>query len=375
MGDTMRIKRIGILCVMLALLTSLIPAAFAAGTSVVVSAPDTLPAVGESFTVTVSVSSNPGLSAAQVKLGYDDAVLTCTAVQNGAVTSGMLSASNTHGTRDGVGAILAAASTDTVKKDGTLAVFTFTVKSAGDAKLTVSQTTMADANGVQIAFTYDLPKLVSEDKTQPSEITPEKPETPEEPEKTGSFRDVSSRHWAYDSVERAAELGLVAGFSDGTFRPDEAVTRAQFVLMLWRMAGKPEAKEKALFTDTVGGEWYETALDWAYENGFVKGLSETAFGPNENITRQQAVAILFRFSGGKTDGEAMVSGVYETSFTDSGKLASWAKDAMWWAVYNSLVSGVGNGQIAPEQNASRAQIAAILLRYMDKFPTERQALA
>ena len=371
----MRIKRIGILCLTLALLLSLVPAAFAAGTSVVVTAPDTLPAVGESFTVTVSVSSNPGLSAAQVKLGYDDAVLECTAVKNGAVTSKMLSASNTHGTRDGVGAILAAASTDTVKKDGELAVFTFTVKSAGDAKLSVSQTTMADANGAQIAFTYDLPKLVSEDKTQPSEITPEKPETPEEPEKTGSFRDVTSRHWAYESVERAAELGLVAGFSDGTFRPDEAVTRAQFVLMLWRMAGKPEAKTKAPFTDTTGGEWYETALDWAYENGFVKGLSETAFGPNESITRQQAVAILFRFSGGKTGGEAMVCGVYETSFTDSGKLASWAKDAMWWAVYNSLVSGVGNGRIAPEQNASRAQIAAILLRYMDKFPTERQALA
>lgn len=374
----MRVKRIGTIFLTLLLLLSLIPAAFAAGTSVVVTAPDTLPAVGESLTVTVSVSGNPGLSAAQIKLGYDDAVLECTAVKNGAVTSGMLSATNAHGTRDGVGAILAAASTDTVKKDGELAVFTFTVKAAGDAKLSISQTTMANAGGAQIAFTYELPKLVSEDKTQPSVITPENPENPETPQesdKTGSFRDVISRHWAFESVERAAELGLVAGFSDGTFRPDEPVTRAQFVLMLWRMAGKPEAKEKAVFTDTAGGDWYEKALDWAYENGFVKGLSETTFGPNANITRQQATAILFRFSGGKTGGEAMVSGVYETSFADSGKIASWAKDAMWWAVYNSLVSGVGNGKIAPEQNASRAQIAAILLRYMDKFPTERQALA
>ena len=371
----MRVKRIGIICVTLALLMSLVPAAFAAGTSVVVTAPDTLPDVGESFTVTVSVSGNPGLSAAQVKLGYDDAVLECTAVKNGAVTSKMLSATNAHGTRDGVGAVLAAASTDTVKKDGDLAVFTFTVKAAGDAKLSISQTTMANADGAKIAFTYDLPKLVSEDRTQPSAITPENPEAPQESDKTGSFRDVTSRHWAFESVERAAELGLVAGFSDGTFRPDEPVTRAQFVLMLWRMAGKPEAKEKAAFTDTVGGDWYEKALDWAYENGFVKGLSETTFGPNASITRQQATAILFRFSGGKTGGEALVSGVYESGFTDSGKIADWAKDAMWWAVYNSLVSGVGNGQIAPEQNASRAQIAAILLRYMDKFPTERQALA
>ena len=374
----MRVKRIGRICLTLLLLLSLIPTAFAAGTSVVVTAPDTLPAVGESFTVTVSVSKNPGLSAAQVKLGYDDAVLECTAVKNGAVTSGMLSATNTHGTKDGVGAILAAASTDTVQKDGSLAVFTFTVKAAGDAKLSISQTTMADVDGAQIAFTFDLPKLVSEDKTQPSEIAPaapEDPETPQEAEKTGSFCDVTSRHWAFDSVERAADAGLVAGFSDGTFRPDEPVTRAQFVLMLWRMAGKPEAKAKAPFTDTAGGDWYSQALDWAFENGFVNGLSETAFGPNASITRQQATAILFRYSGGKTGGEAMVSGVYESSFTDSGRIAAWAKDAMWWAVYNSLVSGVGNGKIAPEQNASRAQIAAILLRYMDKFPIERQALA
>lgn len=371
----MRVRRIGIFCVVFALLVSLLPAAFAAGTSVVVTAPDALPAVGESFTVTVSVSGNPGLSAAQVKLGYDDAVLECTAVRNGAVTSGMLSATNTHGTRDGVGAVLAAASTDTVKKDGELAVFTFTVKAAGDAKLSISQTTMANADGAQIAFTIDLPKLVSEDRTQPSVIPPQTPEAPREDEKTGSFRDVNSRHWAFASVERAAELGLVAGFSDGTFRPDEPVTRAQFVLMLWRMAGKPEAKEKAAFTDTAGGDWYETALNWAYENGFVRGLSETTFGPNANITRQQAVAILFRYAGSETGGEALVSGVYESGFSDSGAIASWAKDAMWWAVYHSLVSGVGSGKIAPEQNASRAQIAAILLRYMDKFPTERQALA
>lgn len=375
MEDTMRVRRIGIFCVIFALLVSLLPAAFAAGTSVVVTAPDALPAVGESFTVTVSVSGNPGLSAAQVKLGYDDAVLECTAVRNGAVTSGMLSATNTHGTRDGVGAVLAAASTDTVKKDGELAVFTFTVKAADDAKLSISQTTMANADGAQITFTYDLPKLVSEDRTQPSVIPPQTPEAPQEDEKTGSFRDVNSRHWAFASVERAAELGLVAGFSDGTFRPDEPVTRAQFVLMLWRMAGKPEAKEKAAFTDTAGGDWYETALNWAYENGFVNGISETTFGPNANITRQQAVAILFRYAGSETGGEALVSGVYESGFSDSGNIASWAKDAMWWAVYNSLVSGVGNGKIAPEANASRAQIAAILLRYMDKFPTERQALA
>lgn len=375
----MRVRRIGALCVTLCLLLAMIPLVSAAGASIVVQAPDKLPDIGESFTVTVSLNGNPGLGATQVRLNYDDTVLECTEVKNGVLVDGMMTASNPHGTRDGSAALLAAASTTTVTKDGTLAMFTFKVKTSGDAKLSISQTTIADGNGTDIPFTYALPALVTEDTTEPSESgpgTPEQKPVEDEPQQTaGTFRDVPSGHWAFASVEQAAARGLVTGFSDGTFRPDEPVTRAQFVLMLWRMAGKPEAKEKAAFTDTAGGGWYETALNWAYENGFVNGISETTFGPNANITRQQAVAILFRYAGSETGGEAMVSGVYESSFTDSGKIADWAKDAMWWAVYYSLVSGVGNGKIAPEANASRAQIAAILLRYMDKFPTERQALA
>lgn len=377
--EVVRVRRIGALCVTLCLLLAMIPLVSAAGASIVVQAPDKLPDIGESFTVTVSLNGNPGLGATQVRLNYDDTVLECTEVKNGVLVDGMMTASNPHGTRDGSAALLAAASTTTVTKDGTLAMFTFKVKTSGDAKLSISQTTIADGNGTDIPFTYALPALVTENKTEssaPGSSAPEQKPTEDEPQQTaGTFRDVPSGHWAFASVERAAKLGLVTGFSDGSFHPDAPVTRAQFVLMLWRMAGKPEAKEKAAFTDTAGGDWYETALNWAYENGFARGLSETTFGPNANITRQQAVAILFRYAGSETGGEALVSGVYESGFSDSGAIASWAKDAMWWAVYHSFVSGVGSGKIAPEANASRAQIAAILLRYMDKFPTERQALA
>ena len=129
------------------------------------------------------------------------------------------------------------------------------------------------------------------------------------------------------------------------------------------------------FTDTANGGWYQQALDWAVETGCVNGISATQFGPDAPITRQQATAILFRYSGGQVGAEAMLTGVYAQSFTDSGKIASWATDAVWWAVYHGLVSGTGNKQIAPEANASRAQIAAILLRYMDQFMTEMEAAA
>lgn len=383
----MRVRRIGTLCVALCLLLAMIPLVLAAGASIVVQAPDKLPDVGESFTVAVSLNGNPGLGAAQVRLNYDDAVLECTEVKNGALVEGMMTVSNPHGTRDGSAALLAAAGTMTVTKDGTLAVFTFRVKASGDAKLSISQTTIADGNGTDIPFTYTLPALVTEDTTEPSAPEPSEPEqkpaenepqkpTEDEPQQTaGTFRDVPSGHWAFASVERAAKLGLVTGFSDGSFHPDAPVTRAQFVLMLWRMAGKPAAAQKAEFTDTANGDWYQQALDWAVETGCVNGISATQFGPDAPITRQQATAILFRYSGGQVGAEAMLTGVYAQSFTDSGRIAAWATDAVWWAVYHGLVSGTGNNQIAPEANASRAQIAAILLRYMDQFMTETEATA
>ena len=110
--------------VLLLALQLLTPLACAAGATVTVTAPDKLPAVGETFTITVDLSGNTGLSALQLKLGYDDSIVECTGVENGDLVGGMLSASNPHGTRGGTGAILAAASTEAVKRDGSLVTFT-----------------------------------------------------------------------------------------------------------------------------------------------------------------------------------------------------------------------------------------------------------
>ena len=383
-------KRNRILALSIALLLAvqlLTPLASAAGATVTVTAPDKLPAVGETFTVTVDLTGNTGLSALQLKLGYDDSVVECTAVKNGELVGGMLSASNPHGTRGGTGAILAAASTDAVKTDGNLAIFTFRVKSSGDAKLSLAESVLSDAGGKSLSVSYTLPSLVSRSGSTGGAVTgsdgekTDEEKTEEDGEKTGeqeevqtgTFTDVTSAHWAFASVERAAKLGLVTGFSDGTFRPNAAVTRAQFVLMLWRMCGKPAATKSASFADTANGGWYQDALNWAVENGYVNGLSDTRFGPDASITRQQAAAILYRLNGGQSGAELMLSGIYDQTFTDSASIASWAKDALWWSVYHELVSGVGGSRIAPEANASRAQIAAILLRYADKFMTMEEA--
>lgn len=398
-------KRNRILAIGIALLLAvqlLTPLACAAGTTLKLTAPDKLPDVGQTFPVTAELTGNTGLAAVQLSLGYDDSVVECTGIENGALVAGMLAASNPHATRDGVGAILAAATTTAVKTDGSLAVFTFRVKAAGDAKLTLADALLSDIDGKALPLSYSLPALIAQgsgsdsgsgsgsdaekpgtdnkksedDKKSEDEDKPEDEEKPadgaQEEVKSGSFRDVTSTHWAFDSVERAAELGLVTGYSDGTFRPDTHVTRAQFVLMLWRMCGKPAAAKAASFAD-ASADWYQDALSWAVENGYVNGLSDTRFGPDAPITRQQAMAILFRLNGGQSGTELTLTGIYEQTFADSTTIASWAKDATWWAVYHELVSGVGGSRIAPEANASRAQIAAILLRYADQFMTMEEA--
>ena len=398
-------KRNRILAIGIALLLAvqlLTPLACAAGTTLKLTAPDKLPDVGQTFTVTAELTGNTGLAAVQLSLGYDDSVVECTGIENGALIAGMLAASNPYATRGGVGAILAAATTTAVKTDGSLAVFTFRVKAAGDAKLTLADALLSDIDGKALPLSYSLPALIAQgsgsdsgsgsgsdaekpgtdnkksedDKKSEDEDKPEDEEKPadgaQEEVKSGSFRDVTSTHWAFASVERAAELGLVTGYSDGTFRPDTPVTRAQFVLMLWRMCGKPAAAKAASFAD-ASADWYQDALSWAVEKGYVNGLSDTRFGPDAPITRQQAMAILFRLNGGQSGTELTLTGIYEQTFADSTTIASWAKDATWWAVYHELVSGVGGSRIAPEANASRAQIAAILLRYADQFMTMEEA--
>lgn len=398
-------KRNRILAIGIALLLAvqlLTPLACAAGTTLKLTAPDKLPDVGQTFTVTAELTGNTGLAAVQLSLGYDDSVVECTGIENGALVAGMLAASNPYATRDGVGAILAAATTTAVKTDGSLAVFTFRVKAAGDARLTLADALLSDIDGKALPLSYSLPALIAQgsgsdsgsgsgsdaekpgtdnkksedDKKSEDEDKPEDEEKPadgaQEEVKSGSFRDVTSAHWAFASVERAAELGLVTGYSDGTFRPDAAVTRAQFVLMLWRMCGKPAAARAASFAD-ASADWYQDALSWAVEKGYVNGLSDTRFGPDAPITRQQAMAILFRLNGGQSGTELTLTGIYEQTFADSTTIAAWAKDATWWAVYHELVSGVGGSRIAPEANASRAQIAAILLRYADQFMTMEEA--
>ncbi len=171
-----------------------------------------------------------------------------------------------------------------------------------------------------------------------------------------SFRDLEG-HWAKDACYRAVELGLFQGTGDRTFSPDQPMARAMLVTVLYRMAGEPAAGT-AGFSDVPKGAYYEKAVAWAADNGIAEG-SGNRFRPNDPVTRQELAAILYRYSGAADVPADAVNG-----FSDAGAVAAWARPAVNWAVSQGLLNGSG-GKLLPTGTATRAQTAAILVRYMD----------
>lgn len=341
----------------------------AAETTLTVTVPETLPAVGETFTVTVDLSGNPGLCAAQYTLAFDQSVLSCESAQVGDVLRGTFSATNPQGPE---GAIVAAATTTPVTKDGTVGVFTFRVTKAGDAGFALRDLVFTDQEGNSITITFPGGTSSGGESGNAGEngnsgtILPAEPgEAPAEPKQT--FSDVPPTHWAYVSVEKAAAQGLVTGVGGGKFEPARTLTRAEFTTMLWRMAGSPKAENAAGFRDVEPGTWYSDAIDWAAEQGYVTGTGDSAFSPNASISRQEAVTILFRYSGGVSGAELMFSSMYDSQFTDSDSIAPWAESALDWAIYHGVITGTSQTTVSPTATATRAEAAALFVRYSEKI--------
>lgn len=366
-------KRITAGILALALLLAFAPAALAATSPLLrVSAPEELPAVGKTFTVTAELSGNPGMTALECTLAFDAARVECTGVTTGSVLSGMLTAVNENYSANSAKVVAAAASA--VTGNGTVATFTFRVLASGDANFRLTDIVFGDSDCEEIACRTET--AAGKDNTGESNESgaTAAPTAPADESTSGTtFSDVPASFWGYSAIERAASVGLAGGFPDGTFRPNAAVSRAQFVQMLWNMAGKPAATATASFTDVPADAWYLPALSWAVEAGCAGGVGGGRFDPNGSVTRQQAMAMLFRYAGGQSGGEALFTGVYDAQFADSAAIAAWAKPAVYWAVFHEVISGVGADRIAPTAPATRAQVAAILLRYLDQNTGEEVA--
>ena len=178
------------------------------------------------------------------------------------------------------------------------------------------------------------------------------------------FVDVNVNDWFYNDVVYVYVNGLMNGTSATTFDPYGITTRGQIVTILWRLEGQPAVSGACPFTDVAVGSYYETAITWAAANGIVTGYDATTFGPDDQITREQMAAILYRYAMGKQlASPALVNNL--AVFTDADKISAYAVDAMNWAVGQGLINGMGDGTVAPQGQAIRAQAAAILHRFCE----------
>ena len=208
-----------------------------------------------------------------------------------------------------------------------------------------------------------------------------------------AFGDVGRHAWYHEAVDYVVENGIFNGMSTSSFAPDLAMTRAMLVTTLWRLAGSPETdvgvvppaegdgadtepEEPVItptFSDVAEGQWYSKAVLWAAANGVVDGYPDGTFRPDQNITREQLVTVLHRYAGKPDTGAASFAG-----FPDASSVSNYAQEALQWAYGNQLVQGVTSSlytgaRIQPQGTATRAQVAAILMRYLQNIEGKKAA--
>ena len=197
------------------------------------------------------------------------------------------------------------------------------------------------------------------------EATFKKVEMPEQkPEEKETFKDVKKNDWYYEAVEYVANKGLMNGTGNDEFTPDANTTRGMIVTILYRLEGSPEVS-MSTFTDVANTEYYAKAVAWAEKNGIVNGYGEGKFGPNDVITREQLAAIMYRYSNYKKYDTSVGEDTNILSYNDISELSEYAVSSMQWACGAGLVNGIGDGKLAPKGNATRAQLATILMRYCE----------
>lgn len=172
------------------------------------------------------------------------------------------------------------------------------------------------------------------------------------------YSDVSEKAWYYGNVRYVTEQGIMHGYDNGKFGPDDELNRAQMTQLLYNKEGKPGAPANIKYNDVTSGSWYAQAVAWADSRNIVNGYGAGKFGPSDPITREQLAAILYRYAGSpKTNGKL-------DRFSDAEEVSAYAADAMRWAVESGLVKGSGDS-LNPKGRATRKEVAAIMQRYLE----------
>ncbi len=247
--------------------------------------------------------------------------------------------------------------TVTVTPDSGYEVDTVTVKDADGKDVAVTK----NADGT---YTYTQPKgkatvtaTFKEKKEKDEGLTVE--------ELLKMFTDLDPNGWYLDDVRYCVENGMMNGVADDKFAPNGTTTRAMIVTILYRLEGEPVIRSGMPFDDVKESDWYAKAVSWAESQGIVTGYGDGRFGPNDPITREQLAAILYRYAQTKGQGfQGLWS--FKLDFPDAGSVSDWATEAMSWMVMNGIINGM-DGKLNPQGNATRVQVAAMVHRFCAKL--------
>ena len=227
-----------------------------------------------------------------------------------------------------------------------------TVTAVGEGTATVTVTTV---NGKEASCQVTV---------QAAEI-PEPDPDPEVPAEL-PYQDVGKDAWYYGAVQYAYENGIMTGVNATTFAPGESLARAQFAVILYRMNGEPEVPYSARFHDVGEGIWYTDAILWAADTSVVTGYSNGNFGPGDNINREQMALMMYRYAAHKGYDTSVKADF--SQYQDAGRVSDFAREAMQWAVGEQIITGkYDETQLDPQGNASRAECATIMMRFMERY--------
>ncbi len=201
----------------------------------------------------------------------------------------------------------------------------------------------------------------------PSDRQNSQPENvkPSNTKESGDFTDVSNDDWYYDAVRYSYEKGLMQGVSSDKFNPDGTVTRGMIVSVLYRLEGSPAVDNKTLFSDVSSDKYYSSAVTWASDNGIISGYSDGNFGPDDTITREQLASVLYRYAKYKGYDTSSLANI--SSYSDSQKVSVYAETAVAWANKAGIISGTDKNLLNPSGSATRAQAASILMRFCENI--------
>ena len=246
---------------------------------------------------------------------------------------------------------------------------TVTITAAPDEGYAVDDVVVTDASGRELTvtdkgdgkYTFTMPsgavsvKAVFAAAEEPAaeEICP-----------SAAFTDLSADAWYHEAVDYVLTNSMMNGFADGAFRPNAQLSRAMLAQILYNKEGRPAVSGTAAFSDVAADAWCADAVNWAATNGLVTGYADGRFAPNDNITREQMVAILYRYAQFKgLDAVTLAENL--TGFVDEAQISAYAIPALNWAVGQGLMSGKDGSRLAPKDNATRAEVAKVLMNYCE----------